>query len=402
MSLDARNSSHLGDFVYVAAEGQRLLASLCPGRSRAASTQARNRFMWLLAITETAELQAVAAQLRKSLGGAGQVQVKRWLAAVGCIIKVCHELRVEIGPRLRRALLVAVSVCIEALGREDAFRDDVLHTTLGYLIGALPVGADCIVTEIQAASHSVVHVTDSRAVAMIVRQILEDQQGLRELLDQQRLRRSCYEPGELTTALLQLQDRKNTLNNSVVVPVTTRSERPAPVPAATEHTGKVRSLPKRDREEPHSLQGSASKRRVPSAPVAVKSEATPVPRSAGTANAQAAPAPQTTPQPPKAMDSQSAHTPPPVAAAIAKASGRYGSTLEAVPCDMSFTSPGEPSQKDGRIIDVLPDSERPQPGTNSDIVGVTAVTMSSPDATKAGTTSAPKVSKKFSSTGFRT
>jgi hypothetical protein len=400
MFLGARNSSHLGDFVYVASEGQRLLASLCPGRSQTASTLARNRFMWLLAITETVELQAAAAQLRKSLSGAGKVQVKRCLAAVGCIIKVCHELRVEIRPRLRRALLVAVSVCIEALGREDAFRDNILHTTVGYLIGALPVGADCIVTEVQATSRSVVHVADSRAVAMIVRQILEDQQGLRELLNQRRLRRSCYEPGELTTALLQLQDRNNTLNNSVVVPVTTRSERPAPVPAASEHTGKLRSLPKRDREEAHNDQGSTSKRRVPSAPVAVKSEAaTSVPKSTSTANELAAPAPQTTPQPPTAMDSQSAHTPRPVAAAITKASGRYGGTLEAVPSDVSITSPGEPSQ-DRRTLGEPPDGERQPPGALSDIAGVTAVTMSSPDATKAWTTSAPKVSKKFCSTGF--
>jgi hypothetical protein len=401
MSLVARNSSYLVGFVYVAAEGQRLLASLCPGRSRAASTLARNRFMWLLAITETAELQAVAVQLRKSLSGAGKVPVKRCLAAVGCIIKVCQELRVEIGPRLRRALLVAVSVCIEALGREDAYRDNVLHTTLGYLIGALPVGADCIVTEIQAASHSVVHVTDSRAVAMIVRQILEDQQGLRELLDQQRLRRSCYEPGELTAALLQLQDRNNTLNTSVVVPVTTRTERPAPAPAVSEHTGKLRSLPKRDREEAHNDQGSTSKRRVPSAPVAVKSEAaTSVPKSTSTANELAATAPQTKSQPPTAMDSQSAHTPPPVAAAITKASGRYGGTLEAVSSDLSIASPGEPSQKDRRIIGVPPDGERQPPGALSDISVISAVTMSSPDVTKSGATSAPKVSKKFSSTGF--
>jgi hypothetical protein len=391
MFLGARNSSHLGDFVYVASEGQRLLASLCPGRSQTASTLARNRFMWLLAITETVELQAAAAQLRKSLSGGGKVPVKRCLAAVGCIIKVCSELRVEIGPRLRRALLVAVSVCIEALGREDAYRDNILHTTLGFLIGALPVGVDCIVTEVQVASRSAVHVADSRAVAMIVRRILEDQQGLRELLDQQRLRRSCYEPGELTAALLQLQDRNNTPNISVIVPGTT--------PAASERTGKLRSLPKREREETHNDQGSASKRRVPSAPVAVKSEATPVPRSAGTASELAAPAPQTTPQPPKAMDSQSAHTPPPVAAAIAKASGRYGGTLEAVPSDLSITSPGEPSQ-DRRTLGVPPDGERQPPGALSDIAGVTAVTMSSPDATKAKATSAPKVSKKFSSTGF--
>lgn len=197
--------SWLGDLVWLAAEGKKIISHVTDTRSgppsKAAVAQARAQWLWAQAVHEPAGCAGVAAHLRLCLAAAGAVigdVVRRQMASLGTIVKVAHQLRVPMRAPMRRMILVALAVGLEAqqsslagsAQKENSAQEDKnLVLVLKYLVETMPPEVTSFVLEVQATCAA--HVEDSRCIALIVKDVTEGSVELTALVSRRRAQLTC-------------------------------------------------------------------------------------------------------------------------------------------------------------------------------------------------------------------